>query len=278
MDFFKTHFDLTARESVALIGGAHSFGKFNAGNSFFKYSWTKGQTLDLNNQLFRHIAAKPQYFMTCDDGNGNPEFGLVGDAYGNPGETFWAVNALRVSESGGPFQWFHRYVRCPASNNCSRAWREGEDWNRTAVETINFDPVDDSIDGAEPPTPEGCCDNLEEGMYCQPWCVRAIQNDETALASETGFYWKFNFDPDTGLPSGCPGFDHHNWKPGPGIIKGVIPDCDKEDYAPEGEALHAIVDEYADHQDLWMVEFIPSLEKMTQNGYEDHALIDNIWF
>ena len=44
-------------------------------------------------------------------------------------------------------------------------------------------------------------------MQCQPSCQRFIQNDETALSSETGFYWKFESDPVTGRPFGCPGFD-----------------------------------------------------------------------
>ena len=44
---------MTASEAIALTGGAHSFGKFNAGNSFFRYSWTRSQEEKLNNQLFR---------------------------------------------------------------------------------------------------------------------------------------------------------------------------------------------------------------------------------
>ena len=62
-------------------------------------------------------------------------------------------------------------------------------------------------DRAEPATPAKCCKNLDDGMYCQPDCQRYIQNDETAAASETGFYWKFNSDPDTGRPYGCSGLD-----------------------------------------------------------------------
>ena len=50
-------------------------------------------------------------------------------------------------------------------------------------------------------------------MQCQPSCQRDIQNDETALASETGFYWKFESDPFTGRPYGCPGFNQ-NWLDG----------------------------------------------------------------
>ena len=55
---------------------------------------------------------------------------------------------------------------------------------------------------------------LEQGMQCQPSCQRDIQNDETALSSETGFYWKFESDPETGRPFGCPGFDNDKWLTG----------------------------------------------------------------
>ena len=67
-DFFKKDFGLTARESAALLIGAHSFGTFNYevsqhddddDNDFkyevsqHKYDWTKNQASMLNNQLFR---------------------------------------------------------------------------------------------------------------------------------------------------------------------------------------------------------------------------------
>ena len=52
-DFFKKDFGLTARESAALLLGAHSFGSFNFEVSQFKYDWTKHQTAFLNNALFR---------------------------------------------------------------------------------------------------------------------------------------------------------------------------------------------------------------------------------
>ena len=44
-------------------------------------------------------------------------------------------------------------------------------------------------------------------MQCQPKCQRNIQNDETALSVEVGFYWHFERDAD-GLPYGCPCFDN----------------------------------------------------------------------
>ena len=50
-DFFKEQFGMTARESSAVLIGAHSYGQFHASNSMFKYSWTRDQTRYLNNQV-----------------------------------------------------------------------------------------------------------------------------------------------------------------------------------------------------------------------------------
>ena len=50
-DFFKEQFGMTARESSAVLIGAHSYGQFHFSNSMFKYSWTREQTRYLNNQV-----------------------------------------------------------------------------------------------------------------------------------------------------------------------------------------------------------------------------------
>ena len=58
----------------------------------------------------------------------------------------------------------------------------------------------------------------DQGLQCNPDCQRFIQNDETALSAENGFYWKFESDPDTGRPFGCPGFDD-KWLQGMKVYK-----------------------------------------------------------
>ena len=65
-----------------------------------------------------------------------------------------------------------------------------------------------------------------------------------------------------------------------GIKLLVKPECGVEDYAPEGEPLYQIVDDFADHQNKWFEEFVPTLEKMTENGYQSEELTDapSNWF
>ena len=108
-------------------------------------------------------------------------------------------------------------------------------------------------------------------MKCQPSCQRRIQNDETALPAEVGFYRHFEFDNVTGMPSGCPAFDTEKFQAGE--VNSVQVDCGLETYAPEGQPLHAIVDEFADDQQSWMDEFVPALEKMLENGYQADDLV-----
>ena len=137
-DFFKEQFGMTARESSAVLIGAHSYGQFHASNSMFKYSWTRDQTRYLNNQvlieyfqhfdetfqLFRHLAMKPQYKGDCAR-HGN-SWSLTGDYLGQPAETRsivftkknheislahilyrWLVRGNKHTPTGGPWQWAH---------------------------------------------------------------------------------------------------------------------------------------------------------------------------
>ncbi len=65
-DFFNEHLKLTARESIALLEGAHSYGTMNPRISFMKYPWTRNQQLLLNNQMFKHLVLVDQYIPGCD--------------------------------------------------------------------------------------------------------------------------------------------------------------------------------------------------------------------
>ena len=99
---------------------------------------------------------------------------------------------------------------------------------------------------------------------------------ETSLSAEMGFYYKFETDPETGMPSGCPNFEDEKFRTGK--KRAAINDCELQDYAPEGVALNVIVDEFADDQQAWMEVFVPTLEKMLTNGYQDDDLINGPGF
>lgn len=277
-DFFKEHFDLTGREGAALLVGAHSFGKFNANNALFKYSWTRQQTAYLNNQLFRHLAMRPQY----KGDRGNP-WTLTGDYLGQPAETRWLVRGNKFTPTGGPFQWGHWYLRCPSSNDCARITADEAVAERNSSTPYPDYPKAVSGKGsnrAEPDTPDGCCDNLEPGWRCRPECQRYIVNDETALSVDTGYMFAFDVSEATGLPTGCKAFDEaNNWSDDT-TSKGYAGpmDCPLQTYAPEGEPLHAVVEEYADEQDAWMRDFLPAVQKMVENNAQGLVAVPVDWW
>jgi len=109
-------------------------------------------------------------------------------------------------------------------------------------------------------------------MKCNLECQKSISLDESAIPSDTGFFWKFQSDPETGIPSGCPGFPN-NWPNGNKVS--ITPNCPIEDHAPEGEKLHSIVEDYADKPQKWFDDFVEVIEKMLSNGYSDELLINN---
>ena len=127
--------------------------------------------------MVRHIALKPQYFVDCKKIEGKTRMVYYGDAWGQPANMTWRATKNRKTLNKGPYEWFHLYMRCKASNN---------------VSGIN-DGINDPVLRVEPSTPKHCIENLEPGMSCQPTeeCMRWIQNDETALSSDVGFYMKF---------------------------------------------------------------------------------------
>ena len=61
-----------------------------------------------------------------------------------------------------------------------------------------------------------------------------------------------------------------------------IEHCPLNDYAPEGKALHKIIEEMADDHDIFAIKLLDAYEKMIQNGYDSkqelHDAPINSWF
>ena len=118
-----------------------------------------------------------------------------------------------------------------------------------------------------------------QGLICHPYCVDWDRKGEASLPVDTGFYFRFDFDPVTGEPSGCTGFEDSDWRsrvaPKGEELPQVVPQCPLETYAPEGEKLHEIVEDYATNQQKWFDDFVNVLHKMSANGYEENNLTLN---
>ena len=50
--------------------------------------------------------------------------------------------------------------------------------------------------------------------------------------------------------------------------------CPVNDYAPEGKAMHAIVDELASDNEIFAEKFLEGWQQMTSNGYSEGDLVD----
>ena len=87
-----------------------------------------------------------------------------------------------------------------------------------------------------------------------------------ALPTDVGLYLDFNIT-DDGTPVGCPG----------GFGRFVDAKCGVNMYEePAGsKPLYQVVEEYADDQNAWIEDFIPTMEKMMSNGYGENDLIDS---
>ena len=85
-----------------------------------------------------------------------------------------------------------------------------------------------------------------------------------ALPTDVGLYLDFNVT-DDGTPKGCPG--------GFGRFADAQCDVNKMEEPLGTKPLHQIIEEYAKDKYAWMVDFVPSMEKMMSNGYDD--LVDS---
>ena len=189
---------------------------------------------------------------------------LSGDQYGKKAQANWVVVARGFTEGWGPYQWFRSYKACTISSilDCD---------NPDASKTVKRCCLKDK-NWHDTPTYK------KQGLKCHPRCVNWNRKGEASLAIDAGFYYHFEFDPKTGEPKGCPGFDDPNWKNKVGIkdeLPQVFPNCTLEAYAPEDEKLHEIVEDYAANQQKWFDDFVDAMHKMSANGYEEDSLTLN---
>jgi len=260
--FFEDVFGMDARETVAIMG-AHSFGTFNSGASMFKYTWKRGTGELLSNEYYRLIALMPHYNKQTKPGGWH--------VVGGPGRTEtnfsgalaatrWLVRARDKTDGHGPFQWSHQYLRCP---DCK--WENG-----------NWTAIGHSNEGGSGFRSEHCCKECtkEPGdSTIDETCLRWISQDEEALSVDAGLYLNFSFDPQSGRPVGCdfPDFftntkNQRGWKRKNHAPKG----CQKQQLESKGnrepKMMYKIVEQYADDQNIWIDDFIASLEKMLASG------------
>ena len=108
-----------------------------------------------------------------------------------------------------------------------------------------------------------------------PNLAKFFWNNQFALSYELGMYYNFTLEGPAFRPTGCKGINMPlSEYPYTNGLLGIsheshVMDCDKSTYAPEGETISDIFDEFADNHDIWAVDFLDAWVIMTSNGASD---------
>jgi hypothetical protein len=266
--FMKEHFNLTGRETVAIMG-AHTIGSYHAAETGFKYVWTPRSEHSFNNEYYRNMVLDQDASWVFN----NDDCTQLGDAWGRKPHQIWATKANLHNQDGGPIQWIkftHRGPDCHVpddyqvlqSPECCMDVPAGAlskpDNNRTAG-SDSLEADNDEYDG------------------CEKWRFLHAR-DHAYLNSDMGLYLHFEEDSD-GYPQGCSGFDVFNaqdvhippgkFQSGKNGYRYARPTCEAETYAepPTDHSLYRHVQEFANDQTAWLDTFIHAMEKYLEKGY-----------
>ena len=204
-------------------------------------------------------------------------------ANGSLGSVKYLTSTHRQTKSGGPVMWINFKMRCP---DCNSVLFKDLECCTQVPEGMLCQP---NKEGDE----VGWNGSFGQGIG-KGRCERFYTNigaDEVALNSEMGLYLDFKVS-DTGIPYGCSGLESFNntyWKHNGLSSWSRVPLVENPDpfngnhwrrdsvtcplnklQEPSGSTpLHEIFEEYANDQQKWINDYVPTFEKMISNGYED---------
>lgn len=302
--FMEDNFAFSAKETVTIMG-AHTVGRFHQRQTGHKYVWTTDFQA-FNNQYYRNVAGKPDWFFDDD------ECTRVGDAWGNKGHAVWIAKMNQVYRTGAPIQWIQKKVVCPncADRSYERGGRNPWRLEQDRDCCLNNVPAgaqcrpDGGVGRPQNSTAFDFDDDFSDGCEYSHFI---FGRDEAAMGSDMGLRYKFDVDV-RGFPHGCPGlgtfypsgFRFSDETCGidgrPRFVDPTLAwndtnavrvtkdewtdracpaDCARQDYRypGDGRTLADWVDLYAEDQAAWIREFVPVMEKMINNGYDDSELV-----
>ena len=100
----------------------------------------------------------------------------------------------------------------------------------------------------------------------------AAWSNQFAFTYELGMYYNFTLEGPAFRPTGCKGIDMPiSEYPYTNKMLGIIHqtpamECERSTYAPEGESVADIFDEFADDHDVWAEHFLDAWVIMMNNG------------
>ena len=270
LDFFKSQFNFSGRESVAIMG-AHTLGKMTAEHSLLKYSWTSRGGHIFNNGYYRNIVDEKDWFIEGQDNNSCDK---IGDAEGNMPDIKWVPTMNGFTKSGGPMHWIRFHYSCP---NCINKWSSNQFLSKAWDDCCEGKPEDKMC------IPDGKTRNeVDDIEGCEKYRF-AFNLDDMTMNAEMGLYLQFdqvNGIPIVGANGTCPGLKDFNmemwkkntnkyrraWDHGCGLNMRKEPQGDKP--------VSSYFKIYAKNQARWVKDFKRAFEKMSENGYDDSDLHD----
>ena len=272
VEFFKTQFGFTGRETVAIMG-AHTYGNPKMKNSLIPYTWTSRAITIFNNDYYKSMTGQDRWFIDDDLCR------KVGDAYGQKPATRWLAHTRKMTKRGGPVFWIKQNHVCPSIYGNPGFWSaQDKGCIKDAGPGQQCRPDAHKGSWGAPRTINQTDGNPHWG--CEKWRL-IIGRDEIALNCELGLYLDFKVT--DGVPHGCRGLEHFAeqmasnasrpvWSEFPGAKFGMKdqPECQKQMLAepPGSTPTSTIMDEYANNQTLWIDDYTVAHEKMIRNGYE----------
>ena len=202
LQWFETNFGLTDPKEVVALMGAHTLGKLDQRNSFFKYFWNRGEHSYFNNQFYKNIVDDKDHAIQCMK-SATDGFIFIGMPNGTAGAVTYKAHGRGWFKSGGPFSWRRNLDLC----------YDGQIGKSGLTRILK-------VFGSEADVEKNCYNpstQLESGgpdWTCEDVCYTPDDFvDEVMLNSDMGLYLDFTVDQSTGRQLGykedgtvsCPG-------------------------------------------------------------------------
>ena len=273
VDYFQKHFNLDAREGLALLG-IHTVGQFNPMAVHLSYSWSRDR--DNRNELFNNdyyqlLSEKPYY---------------VGhDCIGKFGSNKPADSRFKISARVFPLTWKNREAEdyTDPGNRGFLTWKM--EFNRGVDCKIRNNNNEDKNTLFKDEWDTCCKDKKDKIVSKDPKiiieypknCTKFVNGRIRFTSSEIGYYYDFHFN-QNGMPQGCSNFENFTDAMPKGDTKKlelILKDrhlggnsCPKQKKLKhKGKPMSKIVDFFAEKDNLavWHNEFLDSYKKMASN-------------
>jgi len=299
IDYGRDFFNMDAEHFAALMAVHGATHRAAIG---LKYTWFGAGYI--SNMYFKQLANKPLYKMGkggdlsfSEDDVDFPIYNVaIGDVNGEPqAYTGWRTSCMMVwnTTMGGPC------VLRPTNFNSADSPYEGKFANSYCITEVHEDgscsvksstKCKDFVCDERGVLKGGRQTSKRYSIGSTPWSDDLSYSEKVARHStawsnqfafpwEVGMMWNFTVEGEMYRPAGCEGIDEPfgtltepKWvlrNQGSPIWNSPPMKCGMNDYAPEGKAMHQIIEDFASDNELFAEKFIEAFGMMASNGYTE---------